>query len=156
MLQGYLAALSSATQSEVSPAMLTDLPERDLLLDQFRAGYKQAKDLGTLTFSKTYSAEKRDDVLSAASCLADQLNENIFLLTKQSEFCGAVNLPGANLLRHCAAIITLDGDAVMILSQDHSQGLLLDFAADDPQSCYELTVWGDRWSLAMLNCTAAP
>ena len=80
------------------------------------------------------------------------MDETVFLLTKQSETCGAVRLNGGHLLRHCDAILALDGDSVMVLSRDHTKALLLDYTSDDPEASYELTVWGNIWPLATLSC----
>ena len=152
VLPSYLAALSSATGSEITLAMLTDLPEYDSLLEHFQREYKKAKAPGSTALSVIYSKERKRIVFSVTSCFARWLNEPIFLLTKQSETCGAVRLEGCHLLQDCDAILALDGDAVMVLSQDRSQGMLLDCNADDTACCYELTVWGDRWPPAMHKC----
>jgi hypothetical protein len=147
ILPNYLAELSSAIGTEVTPAMLTGLEERDRLFEQFRKGYQEVKTLDAITFSKTYTREEKDSVLAATSRLAERLNEAVFLLTKRSETCGAVRLNGDRLLRHCDAILALDGDSVMVLSRDLTQALLLDYTSDDPESSYELTVWGNTWPL---------
>src|SRR5579871_4930029 len=99
ILPNYLAALSSAVETEVTPAMLTDLKERDSLLKRFRMAYREAKASEAITFSKTYPREKKDNVLAITSCLGERLDEIVFLLTKQSETCGAVKLSGGRLLR---------------------------------------------------------
>jgi hypothetical protein len=152
MLADYLRSLASAIESEVMPAMLTDLQERDLLLESFREGYRASKEPAAASFSKIYAAERKNVAFSTVSCIGGQLNEAAYLLTKQSEFCGAVKLHMGSVLRHCGAVLAIDGHAVMLLSSDRSQGLLLDFVADDPESTYELTVWGNTWTSAAMNC----
>lgn len=152
ILPTFLASLSVATESEMSESMLTDLPGRDQLLAHFREGYASSKASGAVKFSKTYEAGKRDTLFKVISCFAERVDEPVFLLTRDSEFCGAVRLHGGQLLRHCEAVLGIDGDAVMVLSEDHKQGVLLDYAPDDPESCYELTVWGAIWPLSILNC----
>jgi hypothetical protein len=58
----------------------------------------------------------------------------------------------ATLLRHVAAIIRLDGDSLSAMSEDGTQGLLIDYNADDERQTHEVTVWGERWSAAALAC----
>ena len=152
MLSEYLPCLASAIESEVMPAMLTDLQERDLLLELFRKGYRATKEPPAASFSRTYAAEHKDAVFSAIACIGCQLNGFAYLLTKQSEFCGAVKVHVDSVLRRCGSVLAIDGDAVMLLSDDRTQGLLLDFSADDPESTYELTVWGNTWTLAAMKC----
>ena len=152
VLPGYLAALSRVTDSEVTATMLTGLEERDSLLELFRIGYQNTRDSGTIGFSKTYRAGSEQVAFNLVRCLGDQLNEVVFLITKESETCGAVCLPAVHAFRNSEALVALDGDALMALSKDHSQGLLLDLIVDQPQSRYELAIWGDRWSMIALNC----
>lgn len=138
--------------SEITTTMLTDLEERDMLLEEVRRGYQSAKDSNTLAFSKYYRVENRNEVLGATSCFAEHLNETVYLLTKDSETCGAVRVQRGTLLRHCEAVLGIDGDAILVLSQDRTQGFVLDYTPDDPDNCYELTVWGGTWPLKILTC----
>ena len=73
ILPNYLAALSAATGSDVTTPMLTDLQERDLLLEDFRTGYREAKAPGGTAFSKTYGVEEQDTVFTTTSCFAEQI-----------------------------------------------------------------------------------
>ena len=152
LLPGYLLSLSDAVGSRIAREMLTGLQERDLLEAHFRRGYSESKASGRV-FSTTYSLDGRSAVIRTVTCFADWLDEIVFLLLKESEYCGAVRMHGRDLLRHCAEILVLDGDSVRILSEDHSQGFLLDVTADDPEFYFELTLWGNAWADAMLKCS---
>jgi hypothetical protein len=71
---------------------------------------------------------------------------------KQSATCGAVRTDVTILLRHVSAIIQLDGDSLAALSEDGSQGILIDYNPDDERQTYEVAVWGERWLAVALEC----
>jgi hypothetical protein len=89
-----------------------------------------------------------------AERLAAELpTEAAYLMTKMSDYCGAVSLPLSTLLRHAGAIIRLDGDSLSVISLDHKEGLLIDYNRDDEDQNYEVTIWGNRWPTAVLSCS---
>ena len=72
------------------------------------------------------------------------------LHVKNSALCGAVLSEADTVLRHPKKVIKLDGDSFNILSADKQQGIILDFNPDEDAEHYELAIWGDRWSLAII------
>jgi hypothetical protein len=69
----------------------------------------------------------------------------VLLWLKQSADCGAVSLVAAQVLRACEAIRAFDGDAVSMLSEDHTQGFIFDKNDDDVTETFEVSVWGSLW-----------
>jgi hypothetical protein len=149
----FLADLSEALGEPVGATALRPLQETDALLESFRSGYKAAVANIAVSYRKFFLPTERASVLRIADCLADQLPaETVFFLTKLSKECGAVSLPVSTLLRHTASIIRLDGDSLSALSNDQTQGIVIDHNQDDSRQAYEVVVWGDRWSLLGLAC----
>lgn len=66
--------------------------------------------------------------------------------------CGAVSVGVSELLLNAKAVIAFEGDSLSVLSEDRSQGILVDHNPDDPIQAYELTVWGETWPLLILAC----
>ena len=124
-----------------------------MLMEDVKKGYQEAKKANAISFSKDYRVERKDQVLRTMTSFADRFSEKVFLLTKDSEFCGAVELDSSTVFHHCAELLTLDGDSLMVCSKDREQGLLLDLTRDDNESCYELTVWGSKWPVLTLGCS---
>ena len=152
-MPSFLNNLAEILGEPVGTHALLPLPETDALLMVFRNGYQNAIKTRTASYRRFFVPGERPSVLRLADCLADQLPlENVFFLTKLSEDCGAVSLSLCVLLRHAASIIRLDGDSLSALSNDHTQGILIDHNSDDPQQAYEVAVWGDRWSRIALAC----
>jgi hypothetical protein len=86
-------------------------------------------------------------------CLATRVNEeSAYLISRKMEDCGVVRVNLATALRRADPIIFFDGDSLAALSTDGTQGILIDYTADDEKRCYEVAVWGDRWSLSAFSC----
>jgi hypothetical protein len=149
----FLHGLSDALGEPVESSSLADLADTDALSAAFRASYEQtAKGIG-VSFRNNFEAKDRLAVFRIVDCFADRLREEqVFLMTKLSEICGAVLIRGAVVFRHAEPLLRLDGDSVAVLSSDRTQGFLLDFNPEDPGHVYEVAVWGDRWPVLILGC----
>jgi hypothetical protein len=122
-------------------------------MEFLRAGYQTAIRPGEVSYRRLFRSDERKLVLRLADCLAGSLSsETVFLVTKLSKDCGAVRLSITVLLNHTASIIRLDGDSLSALSEDRSQGILIDQNPDDAEQTYEVVLWGDRWPLLALAC----
>lgn len=108
---------------------------------------------GAISYRKFFLLKEEGFVFLLASCLAEKLfNENGFLLTKLSEYCGAVDVNVSTLLKHAESVIRFDGDSVCVLSKHCHEGLMIDHNLDDHEQAYEVAIWGKRWPLKALAC----
>jgi len=149
----FMASLSEALECALQGESIQSLTETDSLWGIYGIGYSEAVKGASCSYRHMFSRDEAVKVFQMADCLARSLSgEKAFLLSKQSEICGAVEVEAANLLKHCGPVINLDGDAVRIVSKDKSQGLMIDFNPDDVQWQYEVAAWGDRWPLLVLAC----
>ena len=154
MLPTFLPKLSEAVGNLVGPEDLIPLPETDALMDKFRSGYQDAVKGASIGFRKFFPPPESGLVFRLAERFADQIRgEDVFFLTKLSEYCGAIKLNVSALLTHAESIIQLDGDSLSALSMDHAEGILIDYNADDPEQRFEFSVWGNRWPLVVLACS---
>lgn len=138
----FLPALSAAIGQEVGADRLLSLPESDKFSEAHHAGYRQAVENGENSYRRFFRREEAQSVDQLANCLAEHFTEEVFLLTKQSEDCGAVIVDLATLLRHAKRVIRPDGDSLMAISKDRVDGLLLDFNPDDPEQTSRLPCGG--------------
>jgi hypothetical protein len=149
----FLEALTEALGEPIGLDALLPLPETDAALISFRNAYQDAVKQALASLQTFFSAGQEESVLRFSECIATQLpSERAILIMKLSATCGAVRTEMATLLRHVSAIIRLDGDSLSALSEDGTQGLLVDYNADDERQTHEVTVWGERWLAAALAC----
>lgn len=149
----FLLSLSRIISEPVEAEALVSLPETDALREAFRVGYQSLRKEGTVGYRRLFSLSQSKRVFQLADCFADQIaNERAFLLTRLSEYCGAVNLSLSSLVRHTASVIQFDGDSLSALSIDRIEGILIDHNAGDLEHAYEVAVWGERWPLLVLGC----
>jgi hypothetical protein len=148
----FLDGLSRILNRTVDPKELVSLPETDRILGAYRKGYEATVRDSALAYRSHFSIEQIGRVLQLAGFLAKRLSgERVFLLTKQSEYCGAIQLNAEGVLKRTQEVIAFDGDSLCILSMDHQNGLLIDYNPDDRDWNYEVAVWGDRWALIWLT-----
>lgn len=151
----FLAALTEALGEAVPCEALVSLSETDRILESFRQGYQDAVSEGTVAYRRFFGVGREQRVFRMAERLAVELPpEDVYFMTKMSESCGAVRLPISILLRHAGPMVHLDGDSLSVISLDCKEGLLLDHNTDDEDQNYEVTIWGGRWPIAALSCTA--
>jgi hypothetical protein len=149
----FLVSLSGILDRAVDSEALQPLPETDLLWKSFGNGYGRAVAVTELSYRRTFSETEAGNIAPIVGCLSISFaGEIAFLLTKQSEICGAVEVDVSNLLKHWKSVIDLDGDSVRIVSKDRTQGLLIDFNPDDNEWHYEIAAWGNRWTSLILEC----
>jgi hypothetical protein len=152
-IPSFLSRLSEAVGEPVGADSLVPLPETDVLMDSLRRGYQLCAKDNTVGYRKFFSPQETRLVFQIANCLAQQVPKEIaFLVTKLSEYCGAVRLPLRILLSHSESIIHLDGDSLSALSMDQAEGIIIDLNADDLEQRYEVALWGNRWPLIALAC----
>lgn len=152
----FLAGLSKALECAVGRDAIQPLPETDLLWKIYGDGYGQARVGAAWSYRQIFSEAEATNVSPMLERLSISLvEETAFLLTKQSEICGAVEVDVSNLLRHWKSVISLDGDSVRIISKDRTQGLLIDFNPDDRNWHYEIAVWGTRWTPQAITALSA-
>ena len=116
---------------------LQSLVDTDALSLAFREGYQTAIKDGAISYRRFFGPTERRTVLQIADCLANQVPvDNAFLLTKLSHDCVAVNVNISTLLRDMASIIAMDGDSLSAISNDQTQGVLIDQNPYDPLQTY--------------------
>jgi len=116
-----------------------------------RFGYQTARTGDAVSYRRFFSPNERRIVFRLAASLADRIgDETGFLLTRLGVDTEAISANLTAVLANAEAVLNLDGDSVSIVSNDRSQGLLIDRNLDDPIQSYEFAVWGNRWSLLML------
>lgn len=89
----FLDGLSRALNWTVDPNKLVSLPETDRILGAYRSGYENTLRNPALAYRSHFSIEQIGRVFQLAGSLAKALSsECVFLLTKQCEYCGAIQL----------------------------------------------------------------
>ena len=145
-------ALSEALGEPINSYALTPLPESDALMREFRNGYQAVTSSAQAIYQKFFLLGEETSVFKLADCMAELLAEDVYLLTKWTEECGAVKLSSAGLLRRAKSVIKLDRDSLSLISLDQVEGLLIDYNPDDQQQTYEISVWGKRWPTYAFEC----
>ena len=149
----FLADLSEALGETIDATALVPPLETDEIMESLRVGYQTAIRPGEVSYRKFFRSNERKLVLRLTDCLAgSKSTEEVYLVTKLSNDCGAVRLSLSVLLDHTASIIRFDGDSLSALSKDRNQGILIDQNSDDIEQAYEVVLWGDRWPLLALAC----
>ena len=147
----FLAELSVALSSPITPKQLLDLAQTDSVRNLLSEGYRTVLENRQPSFRKFFSRDQESHLLYLIDCLAVRLgSEKVILHVKNSDICGAILSEAEIVLSHPREIIDLDGDSLSILSVDKQQGIILDFNPDESEERYELAIWGDRWSLAII------
>lgn len=148
----FLEGLSKILGEPVQSDALVSLPTTDTLIQAFRAGYRTTLEGRAFCYRRFFPDQEKNLVLRLADRMAERLSdEPALLLTKMSEYCGAVRVGVSVLLLHASLVIRLDGDSLSVLSADHTQGLLIDFNFDSEDETFEAAIWGDRWPLSVLD-----
>lgn len=143
-----LTGLSKALCRQVEEKSLVDPLNFDTLMENFRTGYANALKSGALSYRRFFHRGELPIAENLAGSLAQQLGtEQVYLLTKFNGDDRGVLLDAATLFSRIGSIIEFDGDSLCALSEDRTQGVLLDHNPDDNGQTYELAVWGDRWPL---------
>lgn len=149
----FLADLSEALGEPVIATDLISLLETDVMLSAFRLGYHGSIQHKAVSYRRYFHAGERSLLFCFADCLAEKLlQESGFLLTKRGRDCGAVHVSVSVPLRHAASTIRFDGDSVSILSEDKTQGILIDQNPGDLEQTYEVVIWGEHWQSSALAC----
>jgi hypothetical protein len=144
----FLEELSKALGVRIDTNRLVDTSGVDELMIASQRGYAGITKRDELGYRRFFRPNERARVLHLAGCLADRLGiEEVFFLTKFEEDLRAVKLCGSELFKRANAIIDFDGDSLSVLSEDRSQGILIDYNPDDYEQAYEIAIWGDRWKM---------
>lgn len=148
-IPSFLASLSEALGEPVEAGALVALPETDFLFATFRECYRRA----SKAYRRFFRPSEEGQVYRIACCLGERLaHEEVFLLTKLSEICGAVRLSASTLLERAEPTMRFDGDSICALSKDCDHGVLIDHNPDELEQAYEISVWGERWESLILAC----
>ncbi|ADW71543.1 hypothetical protein [Granulicella tundricola] len=144
----FLDGLSLAVGSAIRPSQLLSLKATDNVRTALSTGYAAAVNGQPDTGHGFFSRDESLSALGIPLLLSRSLpEENAFLWVKQSAWCGAVAITTGKVLGACEGIRAFDGDAVSLLSEDHTQGIIFDRHDDFVQN-FEASVWGSRWLAA--------
>lgn len=129
------------------------LSDTDRLIDLHKKGYQRSVEHAPETFRIVLSQKDLGKLPLFLECVKAGLEkQQIYLLLKQSEFCGVFVIPLGLTLDHFEGIIQQDGDSVSVLTQDEKQGFLLDWNAGDTEETYDISFWGPNWSIQANKC----
>lgn len=117
------------------------LEQTDLLTSKFYDSYKISDKL----CNKYLSSESRGlDEIIKDLCLKFY-DKNGYLITKQTETCGLINVPIEKVLQNYKQIIELDGDSLCLLTEDENEGIYLDYYEENTVHktswYYEVCFW---------------
>jgi hypothetical protein len=144
--QTFLDGLSYAIGSTIRADQLLDLDATDQVRASLSDGYALALSGQATARRVFFSRAESQAALQIPESLTNLLaEERVLLWLKQSADCGAVSLVAAQVLRACEAIRAFDGDAVSMLSEDHTQGFIFDKNDGDVIETFEVSVWGSLW-----------
>ncbi len=154
MLTSVVEGVSQALGSAVHASSFASLEETEGFQRAFREGYRACAEPGNLSYRHYFDLASDKQVFTMTSCFASSVNDDRvwLLLTHHADYCGAVALRPSVLFANARSVISFDKDSICAISQDLQQGCLLDYTPDDARQAFELTAWGDRWPLLLLNC----
>lgn len=149
----FMADLSRALHLDVEASALASVEKSDSLLAIFKKQYEASQKSDAIRYRNFFGPSGSEVVYRLARCFGESLaGESAFLLTKIAEDTEAILLGASSVLVNTEAVIELDKDSICLISIDDSQGLLVDRNMDDPVEAFEVAVWGERWTLVMLEC----
>ena len=155
-LPQLMNSLSKILDKVPSSAEFIPLPETDKLWDIYGKGYAESRVGSVGTYRRFFKSSEWKMLNELIVCVAGTLLENeAFLLLRQSRVCGAVPAGVSTLLKHFDEIIDLDGDGLRLVAATLTQGLMIDRNPDDPVWFVELAVWGEEWSQLFALCSAS-
>ena len=144
--QAFLDGLSSVTGVTIRADQLLDLKATDEVRVELGTGYALAVAEQGATRRVFFTRAEEDAAMRIPGLMASPLaEERVILWLKQSKDCGAIKLTAGQVLRACDAIRAFDGDAVSMLSEDRTNGFILDKHEDDVAETFEVSVWGSAW-----------
>jgi hypothetical protein len=151
----FLSKLSLAIGQNLSTKDLLPLEETDSLSKVLTTGYRRTKHHDVPGYSKFFSPQQAAHFFRLVDCLAQKISGRVFLLTMETEYCGAVELEASVVFSHAHSLLRLDaGTSVNALSSDRSQAVMLDSNLGDPVAPYEVVVWGEHWPLLVMECVS--
>lgn len=149
----FLHDLRQSLECPVGPDSLLSLTLTDEVTRAFEQQYQSSKRSPAGAFTRCFRTGTEDSIYKLLDCMADNLSDDdVTLITGLSEICGAVQLTVRSALLHAKQLLALDGDSLLLFSDDRDNGLLLDYRTDDPAAAYELTVFGKAWMTAASRC----
>jgi hypothetical protein len=149
----FLSDLSIALGIQITHEHLLPLAQTDLIRSSISNGYGSVLHHREPSFRRFFSQRETEQLSSFLACCANTLKQQDAILhTKNSEFCGAISHAADVFVNRFQEVIQLDGDSLSVLSKDGTQGLVVDFNADELMEHYEVVVWGDRWPIMILSC----
>lgn len=149
----YLHDLGQALGKLVGTDSLLDLGLTDEATRVFAQRYQSAIKSPSGAFIRRFPMGSEVSAYALLTCMAGILADvDVVLLTKFSEFCGAVLVKQRSALLSARQLLALDGDSLLLMSQDGENGMVLDYTADEPDRAYELTVFGSNWVTAVSTC----
>lgn len=141
----YTRMLSEVLNLPILLSDFVDLETTDKLTKDFYEEYKKIPK----SKKKVYGKDDRSKLDDTVDVLRESLiGEEGYLISKQSEYCGAVKVPIEKVLIHYLQLIELDGDSLCISSKNVTEGIYIDYYEEYTDDVlgyfYELTVWGWR------------
>lgn len=146
VLQQVLAELAAILGEPIEHVNALSLTESDELAALFWNHCRSTADTKSSSYRRGFSRNEKPLLKQLAESLAHEVaEEDVYLFTRRLEDCGVIRVNLSTLLQRFEPVILSDGDSVAALSLDRTQGILIDYNADDEDQTYEAVVWGERW-----------
>lgn len=115
--------------------------QTDLLTTKFYNSYK----ISDKQCNKYLSRESQSLDKAINDLCTKFYNKNGYLITKQTEICGLINIPIIKILENYKQLIELDGDSLCILKDDETEGVYIDYFEEtneyESSWYYEVCFW---------------
>lgn len=134
----FISKLTLALGIKIEKANFLDLETTDKIKDKFYEGLNsKAKKI-----NKTYNSNSEENLHGDIELIALELkDQEAYLITKQSEICGAVRIPAIKALHNYKAIIDLDGDSLNLITTNDLTYVHLDYYEEYSNFFYQLFLW---------------
>ncbi|HVW98381.1 MAG TPA: hypothetical protein VHA56_20610 [Mucilaginibacter sp.] len=138
-IDNYISKLNNILHISLQKSDFLDLEKTDEIKNLFYESFNTS----TMALNKTYNDSESIALTNDIEILAQQFqHKEVYLITKESEVCGAVKIPSVNALNNFMAVIKLDGDSLNLITTDYLSYIYLDYYEEYGKFFYQLSVWG--------------
>jgi len=146
MMDDYIQSLSVVTGigQQILLESTLSLEESDVIYEEFISAIKSiANNNYTDGFTKFFVKNSEGVEAHLANVTKFVINESrVYLFTKLSDVCGAIEADCDSIIPNIAAIIDYDGDSCKLVSQDLTRGIMIDFYIEnDNQEYFEFIAY---------------
>jgi predicted class III extradiol MEMO1 family dioxygenase len=137
-IDNYISKLVAIFDLIIQKSDFLDLETTDEIKKRFYEGFSSSAKM----FSKTYNSNDEETLNNDVEIIALRLQgQEAYLITKESDICGAVKIPVIKALIKYKEIIELDGDSLNLITTDYLNYVNLDYYEEHGKFFYQLSVW---------------